>query len=293
MDSNMKRYFRLLAFAPLLGMLGLARAQDAPRVDKNSKPQTARRTALVASPKSLNTQGVQAEAVSPVPAEPVDPTLVEPPHNPAASSVPAGDCPECDSSEDLGPVRRHWVYKTKPRLQYTHWGYPEEFCHRPFGSYMRMAVDAQISSGYRAQLVLYHYDFAVVNGVHTDQLNDKGRTRLARFGEIMSVTPYSLVIEVDNQRDALNEARRKAVTTQLQAQFDFIVDERVVIGLPPTRGLSADEANAIQQSLIRQTRSGATSSASSSNMSQPQIMLGGSGAQGSNSSGSNSGSSGY
>ena len=49
----------------------------------------------------------------------------------------------------IGRIGYCWNTRTKPCLQASHWGYPEEFCERPFGSYTRADLCARSSMACR------------------------------------------------------------------------------------------------------------------------------------------------
>jgi hypothetical protein len=181
--------------------------------------------------------------------------MVEPPPLPPVNgmSVTDANCPTiapppCPS----GPLGRWYHYRAKPVLQESHWGYPEQFCIRPFGTYMRTAVVNQVQNGIAAQLALYHTDFVTPDGLPGVELNAKGRLRLEKLSELMPMSLCPLVIEMNEQDPTLNAARRAHVAALLQQSFAEFPDERVVVGRPVARGLAAPEAVFIHNNLRTQ-----------------------------------------
>jgi hypothetical protein len=155
-----------------------------------------------------------------------------------------------------GRLRRWWVYQAKPQLQEDYWGYPEEFCEKPFGASLRAHMQIQIVHGMMSQLALYRYDF--YQGILDDpfKLNQHGRKRLQKTTEMLQRNVYPLVIEQTPGNPALDAARREYVLNLL-AESDFPVPEEwVVIGEPKSLGFSGEEALLTYQKLLRQTQFG-------------------------------------
>jgi hypothetical protein len=148
--------------------------------------------------------------------------------------------------------------RAKSALQASHWGYPSEFCERPFGSYLRSAMASQVENGLAVQMVLYRFDFVAPNGAPGVELNRAGRARLEKVAGLTSIMPCPLVIEVDETDPALNAARRAHVLNLLRTVEPSFPDERVVVARPAARGLAGDEALLIQQNLMLQTQLGAS-----------------------------------
>ena len=64
----------------------------------------------------------------------------------------------------------------KANLQYKYWGYPELFCERPHGSFLRAHLDAQIAAGIAGQMILYRYDFFDIDQPQANALKPAGAT---------------------------------------------------------------------------------------------------------------------
>jgi len=148
----------------------------------------------------------------------------------------------------------------KAALQESHWGYPEQFCVRPFGSYMRAAVVAQVHNGIADQLVLYQSDFVAPDGQPGAELNAQGRWRLERIAALIPLTICPLVIESCEPYSTLDAARRLHVAAALRQGCGDFPEERIVVGRPRARGLRAQEAVLIQQNVLQQIQGGAGSS---------------------------------
>src|SRR5262245_39281358 len=76
----------------------------------------------------------------------------------------------------IGPLHDRWITTTKPHLQASHWGYPEYFEERPFGTYVLQAEQMQVTNGLRDQQVLYEYDFNP--GDRSAKLSPRGEYQL-------------------------------------------------------------------------------------------------------------------
>jgi hypothetical protein len=179
-------------------------------------------------------------------------------------------CPLCLQQHDgrcagrLAGGRLHswWVCSMKPRLQESHWGYPEEFCEQPLGASLRAHMQIQILHGMTARLALYRYDFH--EGILDEpfKLNRHGRRRLERLiTEMLQKNLYPLVIEPTPDHPDLDAARRAYVLKELAASTFEVPEEWVVIGEPEPAGLSGDEALEVYQDLLRQMQLGAGAAA--------------------------------
>jgi hypothetical protein len=210
--------------------------------------------------------------------------MVEPPSLPPVGGMSNSDatCPAYGPAPacPTGPIGRWYHCRAKPALQESHWGYPEQFCIRPFGSYMRAAVVAQVQNGIAAQLALYQMDFVTPDGLPGVQLNAKGLRRLEKISELIPLSLCPLVIEVNEVDPTLNAARRAHVIALLEQSFGEFPDERVVVGRPTARGLTAPEAIMIQENVLLQMRSGASNSFSGAISSGTPAGMGSSGAGG-------------
>jgi hypothetical protein len=184
--------------------------------------------------------------------QPAVPVYLEQPGAPAPIGGGAADGPECNCPQCCGPsVRIHgpisrWYHcRAKPALQASHWGYPELFQPRPFGSYVRTAGVAQIGNGLAAQLVLYHYDFVRPDGLPGVELNLRGRVRLEKLAELAATGFAPLVIELHETDPELNAARKAHVLAQLAQLGPGLPEDQVVVGRPAARGLAGADAAAI------------------------------------------------
>ena len=150
----------------------------------------------------------------------------------------------------------HWA-ETKACLQESHWGYPEYFEERPFGTLVDAHMTKQVANGAAARMVLYRYDFheGILGDVRT--LNPHGQRRLRRIAQLMRCCDKCpLIIEPSGGRRDLDESRRHHVLEQLANMNSVTSDEMVVVRTPQSAGLRGDEAIAIGDNLIRQTEMG-------------------------------------
>jgi hypothetical protein len=183
---------------------------------------------------------------------------------------------DCECPGPQGPPLRHYG---KP------WIPP-----RPFGTYVRAGAAAQIENGLAAQLVLYHYDFVAADGRPGVELNLRGQARLEKLLCLGELVPCPLIIELDERNPLLNAARRAHVIGQLQQVAVSFPAERIVLGRPAARGISGDEAIAIQRIVQEQVQSmGALQSYSGGQMSPFNNAPGASGAAGASGGGATQG----
>jgi hypothetical protein len=172
-----------------------------------------------------------------------------------SSSLPEGAGLVVDGAEvedRRSALVRWWNYQAKPRLQASHWGYPEFFEEMPWGSSVRAHQCAQIASGLENRLVLYQYDFH--EGSVT--LNRTGQLRLR---DLAAAYPHwshhRLVIESTPDNPPLAIARRNHVMALLH---DHDVPARVEVDSPSGLLPSGDELILTNKNLLRQLQTGGT-----------------------------------
>ena len=110
-----------------------------------------------------------SSALGDSPQEPVNqPQLAEVESPLLAADEPLYPIPDeafyASEGESVQPVQgnvlvRWWNNRFKPRMQFTHWGYPEYFEETPLGTAVGCHKLVQISKGWAARSVLYRYDF--------------------------------------------------------------------------------------------------------------------------------------
>jgi hypothetical protein len=164
-------------------------------------------------------------------------------------------------------VSRWWHDRVEPCLRASHWGYPEYFRERPFGSFTCDYLRLQSLNGLIEQQVLYEYDFGDAGGEQAAVLNARGQAQFLKIAQRMLWTGHPLVIQRTDDNIELDEARRESVLTELfkldsNAEVDSVVLRRVrVSGLgdrgerdfPTTPGLNTTYENRLQQTLERGT----------------------------------------
>jgi hypothetical protein len=153
----------------------------------------------------------------------------------------------------IGPLHRRWITHTKPHMQATHWGYPEYFEERPYGSYVLQAEQMQVFNGLRDQQVLYNYDF--VSG--TAELKPRGEYELQKIIRRMEIVPCAIIVQsvdVNNPNPELDEARRQAVLESLRKSGVAATDDLVVTNRPPVPGLQGWEGVMVYGNMLLQTQ---------------------------------------
>lgn len=171
----------------------------------------------------------------------------------------------------LGRMAYRWNTQTKPALQASHWGYPEEFCERPFGSFTRANLCGQMRNGLEDQLILYRYDFVDESLPEAYQLKPRGRYELAKIIGLLQEPNLvqcglpPIYIEETVGQPQLNEARRQHVLQQFELMEFPVPAEHVVVGRANAPGISGDESLQIYMNLMRQWQMGGQGAGSGMN----------------------------
>jgi hypothetical protein len=155
----------------------------------------------------------------------------------------------CDSDR-RSALARWWQDRAKPRLQYSYWGYPEEFEETAFGASVTAHQNAQICSAWSARLFLYQYDFCDGGTA----LNLHGQQRL---NEMMAAFPiwahHTLCVESTPEQPQLALARREHVLAVLK---NAGIPAQVALGTPTGLPRFGEETREINRLLMGQIRSG-------------------------------------
>jgi hypothetical protein len=155
----------------------------------------------------------------------------------------------------IGPLHRRWITHTKPHMQASHWGYPQYFEERPYGSYVLQAEQMQIVNGLRDQQVLYNYDFGL--GDHAAELTPRGQYQLRKIICRMQISPCPIIVQisdVNNPNPELDEARRQFVLDALRQAGMPATDELVISDRPPLPGLQGSEGVMVYGNMLLQTQ---------------------------------------
>jgi hypothetical protein len=186
------------------------------------------------------------EAGPPAPATP----------EPLSAAAPAEYGPQAVSTACPSEFNQHsgwlgwWQNGLKPCLQYSHWGYCDQFEEIPLGARLRAHQNAQVCSGWAARLWLYQYDFC--DGGTT--LNAAGHRRLTELaGNYPVWSHHVLVIEATPGNPRLDEERRVQVARLLEAAG---TPAPVVVGVLRVSAPFGDETREWNTKFMRQTRSG-------------------------------------
>lgn len=158
----------------------------------------------------------------------------------------------------------------KAREQEKCWGYPEEFCERPFGAAVKTALDNQIANGLRDQQTLYEYDFSGA------RLSYRGQYQLQKIARRMQSLVGPVWIEA-RQNSELNQKRQLAVIEGLN-QLGIPADQDLVQIQQMIRpGLIGVEAIEIFNNQLQQTQDmgGMMMGTGSSSMTPTAIPTGG------------------
>jgi hypothetical protein len=172
-------------------------------------------------------------------------------------AAPMGQATARDSMYTYCPPGRDrlWRDHIKPCMQYSWWGYADEFCGIPFGARVQSAIKTQVCNGLAGQVVLYRYDFCS-GPADSDRLNRHGMKHLDEVVSIMQNCGYApLVVETSGCAEV--DAARKAFILKLLADRGMPApDASVVVGEPTNPGFAGKEAMLVHETLLKQTGSG-------------------------------------
>lgn len=265
----MLRLGRALALGVVVATLAASPvfAQDTSG-SSSGKPSSRRRPAAAKSASSRTTRA-NLTKLSKQPAVVPEPAAVEPQHV-HGHPAPNGNCQNCNTSGHPGTVQTHpvsgykggrptlwhrlkfqWLNYWKPEMQETHWGYPEEFCEKPFGWYVYSAARTQVANGEAARMVLFEYDF--VEDSH--ELNDRGLLQLSRIAYMLPRNFFPVIVEAAPNPD-LASRRRDEVVRLLAAGNFPVPPERVVVSRPISAGIAGDQAEIIYGSVLGTVQNG-------------------------------------
>ncbi len=200
--------------------------------------------------------GLCSYAASAAEAQPAAATPAPEQLEPVPAAVPAAedihyrlsDASAIILPDAVGVHRGHG--RLKPCLQFSHWGYPEEFEEIPFGARVRAHQQAQICSGWAARLWLYRYDFCADGA----SLNAAGHKRLSELAREFPVwSHHALVIETTPGKPQLDAARRAHVEKLLETSG---IPAHVVIDVATVSAPFGDETRVWNSLLMKQIQSG-------------------------------------
>ncbi len=122
--------------------------------------------------------------------------------------------------------------------------YFEPNCERPFGSFMRQTLQAQIHSGIESQLVFNDFHFFLEPRSQTWQLTESGKSQADKIARLTYGMPGQVVIEATGSPD-FDMSRRHAAFVAFQERGVAIGLENLVVGKPRAFGLSGVDAEYI------------------------------------------------
>ena len=148
-------------------------------------------------------------------------------------------------------LARWWQDRAKPCLQYSYWGYADEFEEVPLGASVRAHQQAQICSGWSARLFLYQYDFCDGGAA----LNLHGQQRLNDMAAAFPIWAehHQLLIESTPDKPYLALARREHVIKVLKKAG---IPAQVEVGVPTGFVPLGEETRLMNTLLMSQIRSG-------------------------------------
>lgn len=120
---------------------------------------------------------------------------------------------------------------------------------RPFGSYVRHTLNAQITSGIAAQLIFNQLHFTPTDDDSAWRLSPAGYKQLFKVSKLLQQYPGSVIVETT--RDPDSDERKREIVAQLLIQTGAITDaEQVVVGFPRVPGMTGLEAQINYQRLL-------------------------------------------
>lgn len=162
----------------------------------------------------------------------------------------------------------YWNTVAKPKLQYSHWGYCDKFCERPFGVAVQGHVNRQIVNGLSQQLMLYEYDF---QDVGLAELNPRGHYQLEKIAQRYQHGLGPVLIASNELDPQLDAARRQVVARELNRMGINVTTDQVLVRRQPRPSFNAYESLSIQrnreQAVQQRGVGGLSGAASNSNIS--------------------------
>jgi hypothetical protein len=146
----------------------------------------------------------------------------------------------------------------------------------PLGHSVLQHIDLQVTNGIAARMVVYDFDFEPGTAV----LTARGREQVGQVGAWMMRYPFPAIVERPGYRPQLGEARQFAVQEELRRRKINVAAARVVVGAPPTAGISGVEANIMYLNLMNQTISRGLDSGAAANGGSGTDAVFGGGTQG-------------
>ena len=161
------------------------------------------------------------------------------------------------SVQDCPPSQPGFFARFKRHCQAKYWGYPEEFYGPPLGAMVNGNQMTQIAKGQAARMALYQYDFLS----DSDQLNPRGKAELCKIAQWLPANNFPVFVESTPGNPELDELRRQTVWNELNSICFATPSERVIVGRPNGRGLSAAESLLIDRNRLSLTGRGASGGA--------------------------------
>ena len=248
---------RRLLVQSLMGLGWAASAVSGPLSDLQAQdPVSSRRSANVsmsrtAPPATINLDEVVDASVEPARLPPLAAESTGEPL-PATGHEMGGPPQGWVERDEYGRSVSYWRPGIKLRMQECYWGYPEEFCERPFGMYNRAAYDACIGNGLGDYLVLYDYDFYDGHTGPSSQLNYAGLVRLQRIVKMLKGQNRQSIVVVENLPTDVRLSRERQQVVALQLAQAGVNREaaKVLLGRP-RRGLTGEQALLVHREFIR------------------------------------------
>ncbi len=123
---------------------------------------------------------------------------------------------------------------------------------RPLGASLDAYRNAMRCERQSVGLVLHRYDF----WNDSDQLNAKGRQRLAELAAFPASSGMYLVVEYVPDEPRLGEMRRETVVAELLRRSSSISQDRVIVRPVEWPQLRGEEAELVRHRLLKQTTNG-------------------------------------
>lgn len=261
--STQSSTLRVVPFGTMENASPIAEANEqvSVRTVSAKSPQVQKTQAQTAQVKTAQVAKSSAKTVSSKTSKVV--TKASKANCPSCTSAPSHvvshhGCTACGSSRrgPQGPglgTRLKYKYDNywKYSLQESHWGYPEEFCEKPFGYWVYAHARTQVANGEAARMVLHHMDFEQCS----DELTVRGRQQLAKIAYMLPRNFFPIVIEHTPYDPTLAVRRRARVLEVLQAGNFPVPAERIVVapnvGLG-RNGIEAEPQNALMGTILEQ-----------------------------------------
>ncbi len=122
--------------------------------------------------------------------------------------------------------------------------YFRNYSQRPFGTFTKRTLAAQVCNGFAAQRVFFRFHFHFDHASQSWHLTEAGHRQADKVSQIIQTNFGSVIIETTGDMNA-DEARRQVALLELQQRGVQVASNDLVVGRSYANGISGIEAISI------------------------------------------------